>query len=514
MSYGGRLANRIKAAPSVKRAHIRALNLLADAPVLRTMNGPELHMRTLAVCLMLLACAPAFAQDEITQTDRTKMRETRETMRSLMQDLRAWAETHENAYPEKLQALVDASLRKDVPKDAWDNAFTYATDTDAGYRLTSFGADGKAGGQGAAADIVFTRDGELVVLNADQQAELERKREAARHEARVTLARARMVVCAEQALAYRRENQKWPAQLSEAIRKGDKPEDKRVNACFTDPWGKPFELRILPADNVAVICRGADGAEDGHGRDADFVITERDVRRKTRNADRWGDWRPNMDWQAQNLAEEIETWRKHTGKLPAELADLLRPIPLASGKQLPALRNNIPGDDWGREYIYLRLDDENFAVVALGKDGVAGGIREDADTICPEPGTLQQERGRRGMVMVQPKVDPAIKENEAKIEVAAEQLRDLAEKLAAYKQDKGSYPEKLSDIADRLASGEVPQDPWDAEFVYERTEAGFKLTCTGSDKQAGGTGQASDIIWTEQGRQEPEPEPETEPEEE
>ncbi|MBX3459687.1 MAG: type II secretion system protein GspG [Planctomycetes bacterium] len=481
------------------------------------MNGSGFPMRarTLVTAVLLLCLAvTALAQDDdIARADRTRMRETRETMRSLMQDLRAWAETHENAYPEKLQALVEAGLRKEVPKDAWGNAFQYKQDSDAGYRLVSLGSDGKAGGEGAAADITFTRNGELVELKPEQKAELERRRDEQRHEARLTLARARMVVCAEQALNFRRENQKWPGTLADAMRKGDTPEDKRVNACFNDPWGNPFELRVLPADNVAIICRGEEGAEDGTGRNADFVVSERDVRRKTRQTDRWGDWRPNTDWQAQSLAEEIEAWRKLAGRLPNELADLTRPVPMPDGKQQNALRNVLPTDNWGREYIYLRMGDDDFAVIGLGKDALAGGIREDADVIFPEPGSYPQERrGRGGAVIVRPKERTDQKEHEAKAEVAAEQMRDLAEKLSAFKQDKGSYPEKLADVADRMPSGEIPKDPWDSDFSYERTEAGFKLTCTGSDRAAGGQGHAADIVWTEQGRAEPKPEPEPEPE--
>ncbi|MCC7508455.1 MAG: type II secretion system protein GspG [Planctomycetes bacterium] len=476
--------------------------------------------RVLLCCVLVFGFAvSATAQDRISRTDRTKMRETRETMRSLAQDLRAWSGTNENKYPEKLQKLVDANLRDAVPKDAWGNEFSYSLDEEAGYKLVSLGGDGKLGGEGGAADITFTRNGEKIELNADQQAELEKQRDAARHEARVTLARARMVAVGIEVVQHRREKGSWPAKLEAAKRTGTETEDKAVNACFLDPWGNEYAIRILPQDNLALVCWGADGVEGGTGRDVDFVITERDIRRQTRNTDEWGGgFERNMDWQVQNLSEEVQSWKQQACKLPDELIDLTRPIPLKDGKQANALRNNIPSDEWGREYIYLRLDDENFAIVALGKDGVAGGMKEDADHIAPMPGSSSEgmiRRGGRGMVKVPPNNDN--RNNEGLADVATEQMRDIAEKLKAHKDETGKFPDSLDDIKDKLAGGEVPNDPWDRAFTYELSDAGYTLTCLGSDGEPGGEGHAADITWTHEGKQEaaatePEREPEPVPE--
>jgi general secretion pathway protein G len=48
-------------------------------------------------------------------------------------------------------------LRKEVPADPWDRSYLYrspGTETSMGYELLSYGADGKAGGEGEDADIL------------------------------------------------------------------------------------------------------------------------------------------------------------------------------------------------------------------------------------------------------------------------------------------------------------------------------------------------------------------------
>jgi general secretion pathway protein G len=48
-------------------------------------------------------------------------------------------------------------LRKEVPADPWDHAYIYrspGTESGTGYDLLSYGADGKAGGEGDDADIL------------------------------------------------------------------------------------------------------------------------------------------------------------------------------------------------------------------------------------------------------------------------------------------------------------------------------------------------------------------------
>ena len=48
----------------------------------------------------------------------------------------------------------------------------------------------------------------------------------------------------------------------------------------------------------------------------------------------------------------------------------------------PYLRRTIPSDPWGRRYLYEspgRVNPESYDLISLGRDGEAGGDREDAD---------------------------------------------------------------------------------------------------------------------------------------
>jgi hypothetical protein len=480
------------------------------------MIGPEDAMTiraVFAITLLLALVASAAAQERISRADRAKMRQTRETMRSLAQDLRAWSGTNEGRYPDKLAAIVDSGLRESLPTDDWGNKFAYSLDAEKGYKLVSHGADGKEGGVAANTDIVWTRDGEVLQLSEDQKAELELMRDAARHEARICVARKRMIVAGLEALKHRRESSAWPAKLEEAKRKGSDAADKATNACFTDPWGNALELRVLPADNIAVVCWGADGKEGGTGQSADFVISEREVRahiRDSADSNPWGGGR-NFDWQAQNLAEEVGAYKAKVGKLPEELGDLARPLP--EGKGDPIHPGGIPPDRWGNEYVYLKLDDDNFAVVGLGKDSRAGGVKDDADTIWPAIGATAQPGGRLKAARAVRVRAAAAKEDErkkqeARVEVATEQMANIVEQLGKHKTENGTWPEKLEDIAKLLPGEEVPLDPWEHALIYKLTKdeagttTGFTLTCLGSDGAEGGQGHAADITFTQDGKAE------------
>ena len=56
---------------------------------------------------------------------------------------------------EGLQELVAKGLMKKIPEDPWGNPYNYRSpgESDPEYEIWSFGADGKAGGDGFDADI-------------------------------------------------------------------------------------------------------------------------------------------------------------------------------------------------------------------------------------------------------------------------------------------------------------------------------------------------------------------------
>ncbi len=466
-------------------------------------------MRLALLLLLPLLAGVLCAQAPVTSAERTKMRETREVLRSLALDLEAWAGTHEGQYPEQLNALVEARLREELPKDSWGRAIVYERDEADGFKLTSHGADGKPGGDGAAADIVWTDTGEVLQLTTEQKQELEARRDAARHEARIALARRRMLVAGLEALKHRRDAGKWPAGMQDIRRAGDSDQDKAINACLTDPWGNAFELRVLPHENVAVICWGEGGEKGGTGRSADFVVAEREIRGHVRQLGERHGWRGGMyDWQAQQLASEVVRYRGAVGKVPDELADLTRPLPEGKGD---AIRQwgGIPNDRWGNEYVYLRMSDQDFAIVGLGQDGKAGGVGDDQDVLFPPPGQVAMDEwggdSSTPVVMRRPAKDDA-EDQEALAEVAAEQMRAIAEQLNAHKAETGEFPDDLEAIREKLPGGEVPKDPWDAAFLYEAKKDGtFELICLGSDSSEGGTGHAADITFNAQGRVQADP---------
>lgn len=440
----------------------------------------------LALCLALAATGATLAEDKISRTDRTKIRKTRESMRSLHEDLRVFMQRG-GEYPKALKELVDGKYRENIPQDGWSRDFSYAPDAESGFRLTSWGADGKQGGSNADRDIVWTSQGEVIEYDADEAARRAAALELARQQARITLARARMAICGREVITHRRSKSAWPKTLTEAQRTGKSAEDLAVNACFTSPWGHPFELRLLPGDNIAIVCWGADGKEGGEGPDGDFAVSEQEVRELYAEDERrewWG--RSSTDWNLENLAQGVATYRKRHGQLPAELADLLK------GPPNEAIMRRLPRDRFNREYIYLVVG-EDFFLVTLGKDAREGGVEDDADMLWPVPGVVAAEFMEEEPFPLRPEAKGLLPD------VAEEQMKEVAERIGEHKAETGTWPEKLDDVAGRFPQNTVPLDPWGKTFVYTPTKdtagaiTGFTLKCLGSDAAEGGSGEAADI---------------------
>jgi type II secretory pathway pseudopilin PulG len=349
-------------------------------------------MRWILAALLLIVCfVPAVGQDRISRADRTKMRETREAMRALQLDLSTYQQIHE-AFPDELKALVTSNLRDEVPKDGWGREFSYATAAERGYRLISLGADGKVGGDGGNADITFDSTGEVRTLTKDELAARATRREAQRLQGLRLVARQRMVALGAALVSQRRTDGKWPETLEVLRKPGNTPPDLAFNRCMLDPWGREFALRLLPHENFAVVCWGADGEEGGTGLDGDFVITERDVRAGVTSNRREAFWGWGMelehDWQARALANDVFEYKKRFGKLPNELEDLMRAGTDADGKAIAPVRSHIPRDKWENEYVFVRLSEDEFYVAGLGKDGLEGGAKDNRDTLHPKPGEV------------------------------------------------------------------------------------------------------------------------------
>ncbi|MBZ0135559.1 MAG: type II secretion system protein GspG [Planctomycetes bacterium] len=445
-----------------------------------------------ALCISMLVCVCVASQDRISRADRAKMRETRETMRGLHLDLTTYHQLN-GQYPDDLKALVSSNLREVLPKDAWEKDFTY-TREDRDFKLTSLGADGKPGGKLANVDIVWTEAGEYREMTADERAERERRLEEQRFETTKLLARRRMVVIAGEVVNKRRTSGAWPKQLEDCRRDGETDADKVVNLCFADPFGHAFTLRLLPHENFAVVCWGADGKEGGAGRDTDFVVTEREVRKEYADyRDYWGYNPWNGDWRVENLANDVKRYKERFGTLPNELADLTRAGNGPNGP-IQAIRNSIPQDDWGNDYVLITLGDEEFYVGGLGKDQLEGGVKDNADVIFPRPGAVAEEMDEWEEPM------PAQNDDEILYEVAQALMDDIISRANEYHAANDSYPATLEDIADKFPEKAVPLDPWEAPFIYALTMdadgkvTGFTLTCHASDSAEGGDSWAADIV--------------------
>jgi len=101
--------------------------------------------------------------------------------------------------------------------------------------------------------------------------------------------------------------------------------------------------------------------------------------------------------------------------------------------------------------------------------------------------------------------------DEARVTVAAADLRTVSAALKMYRLDNGAYPtteQGLEALAKRPTSAplprtwpeegylaEVPRDPWDRPYVYRRSAAGnaFELMSLGRDGKPGGEGVDADI---------------------
>ncbi len=117
-----------------------------------------LEIMVVLVIIGVLAAivAPRFME----RADEAKVEATRAQMESIAQALKLYR-LQQNHYPsssEGLNALVQGANGKrymdKVPKDAWDNDFVYlAPGVHGDFDILSYGADGKAGGEGFDADL-------------------------------------------------------------------------------------------------------------------------------------------------------------------------------------------------------------------------------------------------------------------------------------------------------------------------------------------------------------------------
>lgn len=102
-------------------------------------------------------------------------------------------------------------------------------------------------------------------------------------------------------------------------------------------------------------------------------------------------------------------------------------------------------------------------------------------------------------------VGPAMfgKLDTSKVKTAQAQMELLATALDTYRLDVGEYPEKLSELRasdDKRWDGpylpkDVPNDPWENPYSYERTGKAFSLKSLGRDGKEGGEDIDADVVY-------------------
>ncbi|BBM81753.1 type II secretion system protein GspG [Candidatus Uabimicrobium amorphum] len=85
---------------------------------------------------------------------------------------------------------------------------------------------------------------------------------------------------------------------------------------------------------------------------------------------------------------------------------------------------------------------------------------------------------------------------------AKTQLKEWGNVLKLYKMKQGVYPNALKTLTIPNKSGDtfidaIPIDPWGYEYSYTKKNGKFEIVCFGADGIPGGTGENSDIKYSE-----------------
>ncbi|MEN0062647.1 MAG: type II secretion system protein GspG [Myxococcota bacterium] len=84
---------------------------------------------------------------------------------------------------------------------------------------------------------------------------------------------------------------------------------------------------------------------------------------------------------------------------------------------------------------------------------------------------------------------------EAQAQTTVLTMGKVDQRISLYVLRKKSAPSSLSEA---FGSDEVPKDAWGNDFIYEANGRNYEITSLGSDGAPGGTGDATDLKWSEQ----------------
>ncbi|MHC4779863.1 MAG: type II secretion system major pseudopilin GspG [Planctomycetota bacterium] len=125
----------------------------------RRANTAAFTLVEIMVVVVILGILATVVTIKVTQyLSKARVRTARVQLQEIMKALALYKMEHKS-YPESLDELVEKTeehpdgLMDAVPLDPWGNAFEYVNDTEHGFDLVCYGADGQEGGEGDDLDL-------------------------------------------------------------------------------------------------------------------------------------------------------------------------------------------------------------------------------------------------------------------------------------------------------------------------------------------------------------------------
>ncbi|MHC5064838.1 MAG: DUF4340 domain-containing protein [Planctomycetota bacterium] len=242
--------------------------------------------------------------------------------------------------------------------------------------------------------------------------------------------------------------------------------------------------------------------------------------------------KPETDWVVKGLAEDEETQKDVITEAQSTLTGLkivgVRPKPeglTAALEQAQGITREILASQLARKGFFFSggklYSNEGDLILKTSKGVVytlkfgeviygtgdaitAGGGDETAGTQEASAGEDAANGSHRYLMVTAsfdaslleaPEGTPVPQSHLDKLKTARNEMDKVIAAIDAYAQNKGEHPPALSDLVtgEQKFIGGLPKDPWEKDFVYEKTEDGFVLICVGEDGAVGGEGVNADL---------------------
>ncbi len=242
--------------------------------------------------------------------------------------------------------------------------------------------------------------------------------------------------------------------------------------------------------------------------------------------------KPETDWVVKGLAEDEETAKEVIDTAQSTLTDLkivgVRPKPeglTAALERAQGITRELLASQLARKGFFLSqgklYSNEGDLFVKTSKgvvytlkfgevifgtgDSITAGGGDEATAAQDASAGEDAAKGSHRYLMVTASFDAGLLEAPEgttvpqshldKLKTARNEMEKIISAIDSYAQNKGEHPPALTDLVtgEQKFIGALPQDPWEKDFVYEKTEDGFVLTCLAEDGVAGGEGINADL---------------------